>query len=371
MAKAKAKQPTKRLADAEVKLQPIETFRILAQDGTVVNKEDMPELSDDQLRELMRRMVFTRVWDQRAVNLARQGRLGFYAPVSGQEATMIGSEFALNKDDFILPGYRDIPQLYWHGYPMYQAFLWSRGHQHGGEIPEDVHVLVPQIIIGAQYVQTSGVAMAFKQRGEKRVAITYTGDGGSSQGDFYEAMNFAGVYKLPAIFVVQNNRYAISTPVEIQTAAGSIAQKGIAAGIRSIQVDGMDVLAVYKTVSDAAERARNGEGPTLIEALNYRLGPHSMSGDDPTRYRAKEEPTEWEAKEPLIRFRKYLESKNLWTEEDENSVIEEAKQEVADAIKKAETYEKMTIAGLIDSMFEVTPPHLEEQKAAYLGKEGK
>jgi len=365
---AKTKQ-LGRFGTAEVRLEPIEPFSILNEEGKVVNKSEMPELSDEQLRELMKRMVFTRVWDQRAVGLARQGRLGFYAPVSGQEATMIGSQYALKKEDTIMPGYRDIPQLYWHGYPLYQAFLWSRGHQHGGEIPEDVNVLMPQIIIGAQYVQTAGVAMAFKKRGEKRVVITFTGDGGSSQGDFYEAMNFAGVYNLPAIFVVQNNGYAISTPYEKQTAAKTIAQKGVAAGIRSVQVDGMDVLAVYKVVSEAAELARNGEGPTLIEAINYRLGPHSMSGDDPTRYRSKDEPTEYEKKEPLVRFRKFLESKGLWTEEDENQVIEEAKQTVADAVKKADQYKKMTIAGLIDSMYEVTPPHLEEQKKEYM-KEG-
>jgi pyruvate dehydrogenase E1 component alpha subunit len=355
---------------AEVSLKPLEPFAILSPEGEVINEEHMPELSDEQLRELMRRMVFTRTWDQRAVSLARQGRLGFYAPVSGQEATMIGSEYALNKDDFILPGYRDIPQIYWHGYPMYQGFLWSRGHQHGGEIPEDVHVLVPQIIIGAQYVQTSGVAMAFKRRGEKRVAITFTGDGGSSQGDFYEAMNFAGAYQLPAVFVVQNNGYAISTPFRKQTAAKSVAQKGVAAGIRSVQVDGMDVLAVYRVVKDAADRARNGEGPTLIEAINYRLGAHSMSGDDPSRYRPEDEPGQYEKIEPLVRFRKYLQSKGLWTEEDENQVIEEAKQTVSEEIKKADKYEKMTISGLIDSMFEVTPPNLERQKAEYT-KEGK
>lgn len=356
--------------NAEVRLQPIEPFTILSVEGKVVNKEAMPELSDEQLRELMRRMVFTRVWDQRAVNIARQGRLGFYAPVSGQEATMIGSEFALNKEDFILPGYRDIPQLYWHGYPMYQAFLWSKGHIHGGQIPEGVNVLMPQIIIGAQYVQTAGVAMAFKQRGEKRVAITFTGDGGSSQGDFYEAMNFAGVFNLPAIFVVQNNGYAISTPFKKQTIAGSVAQKGVAAGIRSIQVDGFDVLAVYQAVADAAERARNGEGPTLIEAINYRLGPHSMSGDDPTRYRAKDEPSQFDEKEPLVRFRRFLESKGLWTEEDENKVVEEAKQAVTDALKKAESYEKMTVGQLIDVMYEEIPPHLEKQRAEFT-KEGK
>lgn len=358
------------LAGAELQVQEVQAFQVLSPNGTVVNEADVPALSDERLRELMRRMVYTRVWDQRAVGLARQGRLGFYAPVSGQEASMIGSQFALEKEDFILPGYRDIPQLHFHGYPMYQGFLWSRGHQHGGQIPEGVNILMPQIIIGAQYVQTAGVAMAFKRRGEKRIAITYTGDGGSSQGDFYEAMNFAGVFKLPAVFIVQNNRYAISTPVSKQTVAKTIAQKGLAAGIRSVQVDGMDVLAVYAAVRDARERALNGE-PTLIETLCYRLGPHSMSGDDPTRYRIKDESPAYEENEPLIRFRKYLESKNLWTEEDENKVIEEAKAAVADAIKKADQYEKMNIPSLIDTVFETTPAHLEEQKQEYLAKEGK
>jgi pyruvate dehydrogenase E1 component alpha subunit len=366
------------MSNVKVKEQPryqvqagtVEPLSILGLDGSVQNPEAMPNLSDEQLRELMHRMVFTRVWDQRAVSLGRQGRLGFYAPVAGQEASMLGSQFVLKKEDWILPGYRDIPQIHWHGYPLYQGFLYSRGHQHGGEIPEGVNVLPPQIIIGAQYVQAAGVAMGLKRRGQKALAITYTGDGGSSQGDFYEAMNFAGVYKLPAIFVVQNNRYAISTPVEKQTAAETIAHKAVAVGIPGIQVDGMDVLAVYKVVSDAAERARNGEGPTLIETMTYRFGPHSMSGDDPTRYRTKDEQGEWEQKDPLVRFRKYLESKKLWSEEDEVRTIEEAKNAVADAIKKADTYTKMTMSGLIDSMYEQTPAILEEQKA-WFAKEGK
>jgi pyruvate dehydrogenase E1 component alpha subunit len=354
----------------EVQVGAVEPLSILAPDGTVTNSELMPSLTNEQLRELMYRMVFTRVWDQRAVSLGRQGRLGFYAPVSGQEASMLGSQFALKKEDWILPGYRDIPQIHWHGYPLYQGFLYSRGHQHGGEIPEGVNVLPPQIIIGAQYVQTAGVAMGLKKRGIQGVAITYTGDGGSSQGDFYEAMNFSGAFKLPAVFIVQNNRYAISTPVELQSAAKSLAQKAVAAGIPGYQVDGMDVLAVYKVVSEAVERARSGQGPTLIETLTYRFGPHSMSGDDPTRYRTKVEQGEWEQKDPLVRFRKFLESKKLWTEEDENKTIEEAKNAVAEAIKKADTYEKMTIPGLIDTMYEQTPSTLEEQKA-WFAKEGK
>ncbi|MFE5323289.1 pyruvate dehydrogenase (acetyl-transferring) E1 component subunit alpha [Paenibacillus sp. NPDC056579] len=352
----------------EVAVSKVTPLSVLAPDGTVVNEQEMPKLTDDQLKELMRRMVFTRTWDQRAVNLTRQGRLGFYAPVSGQEASMVGSEFALNKDDFICPGYRDMPQIVWHGLPMYQAFLYSRGHQHGGQIPADVHVLMPQIIIGAQILHAMGVAMAFKKRGEKRVTITYTGDGGSSEGDFYEGLNFAGAFKLPSIFVVQNNGYAITTPFAKQTAAESVAHKAVAAGIKGVQVDGMDVLAVVKAVQDAAERGRNGEGATLIEMITYRFLPHSMSGDDPSKYRTKEETADWEAtRDPLNRFRTYLTAKGLWSEEEENKVVEEAKATVAEQIKKAEETEKMTVPGLIDSMFETTPSHLAEQKADYIG----
>lgn len=349
----------------EIQLKEFEKLTVLSPDGKIVNEEAMPELDDDQLRELMRRMVFTRVWDQRAVSLQRQGRLGFYAPVSGQEASMIGSQFVLDKGDFILPGYRDMPQIVWHGYPMYQAFLYSKGHQHGGQVPEDVNVLMPQIIIGAQIVQSTGVAMGLKMKGTNNLAITYTGDGGSSQGDFYEGMNFAGAFNLPVIFMVQNNGYAISTPVNKQTAAESLAQKGIAAGIRSVLIDGMDVLAVAKATQEAAAYARAGEGPTLIEAITYRYGPHSMSGDDPTKYRDKEEEEKWKEVDPLIRFRKYLEEKDLWTEADEEKTIEEARETVAEQIKKAESVEKMTIPGLIDSMFEHTPADLEEQKKEF------
>ncbi|BCJ85094.1 pyruvate dehydrogenase (acetyl-transferring) E1 component subunit alpha [Effusibacillus dendaii] len=346
-------------------------LQIISPDGKVNSKQLMPDLSDDQLRELMRRMVFTRIWDQRAISLNRQGRLGFYAPVAGQEGTMIGSQFALQKDDFILPGYRDIPQIVWHGLPLYQAFLYSRGHQLGNRYADDLPILMPQIIIGAQIVQTAGVALGIKLRGKKQVAITYTGDGGTSQGDFYEGLNFAGAFNVPAIFVVQNNGYAISVPREKQTKAATLAQKGVAAGITSLQVDGMDVLAVYKAVHDAAERARNGEGPTLIEALTYRYGPHTMAGDDPTRYRTAGEGSEWEQKDPLIRFRKYLETKKIWSQQDEEAVIEEAKQAVADAIKKADEMPKMEVGDLIDSVFEKTPPHMEEQKQWFAAKEGK
>lgn len=361
--------------DATKQLEQIseqfQTIQVLNEEGEVVNEAAMPDLSDEQLQELMSRMVYTRILDQRSISLNRQGRLGFYAPTAGQEASQLASQFALEKEDFILPGYRDVPQMIWHGLPLYQAFLFSRGHFQGNQIPEGVNVISPQIIIGAQIIQAAGVALGMKKRGAKSVAITYTGDGGASQGDFYEGINFAGAFKAPAIFVVQNNRFAISTPVEKQSAAKTIAQKAVAAGIPGVQVDGMDPLAVYSAVKEARERAINGEGPTLIETLTYRYGPHTMAGDDPTRYRTSDLDNEWEKKDPLVRFRKFLEKKGIWNEEKENEVIERAKEDIKEAIKKADEAPKQKVTDLISNMYEKMPQNLEEQYAIYKEKESK
>ncbi|PXW92638.1 pyruvate dehydrogenase E1 component alpha subunit [Streptohalobacillus salinus] len=347
------------------------TFQILNEEGKIVNEEKMPDLSEDELKELMTRMVYTRILDQRSIALNRQGRLGFYAPTAGQEASQLGSQFALEQDDFLLPAYRDVPQLIWQGLPLYKAFLWSRGHYVGSQMPEEVNALTPQIIIGAQYVQTAGVALGIKKRNEKRVAITYTGDGGTSQGDFYEGMNFAGAFNAPAIFIAQNNRFAISTPVEKQTAAKTLAQKAVAAGIEGIQVDGMDVLAVYVATKEARDRAVNGEGPTLIETLTYRYGPHTMAGDDPTRYRTEDLDSEWEQKDPLVRFRKYLEEKGIWSEDQENEIIEKAKADIKEAIKQADDTPKQKVTDLISNMYETLPANLQEQMEEYKAKESK
>ncbi|MFJ5713471.1 pyruvate dehydrogenase (acetyl-transferring) E1 component subunit alpha [Neobacillus sp. NPDC093127] len=361
--------------DAKKVLQAVEdqfqTLQILNEEGEVVNESAMPDLTDEQLQELMRRMVYTRILDQRSISLNRQGRLGFYAPTAGQEASQLASQFALEKEDFILPGYRDVPQIIWHGLPLYQAFLWSRGHLQGGQIPEGVNIAIPQIIIGAQYVQTAGVALGMKKRGAKAVAITYTGDGGTSQGDFYEGINFAGAFNAPAIFIVQNNRFAISTPVDKQSAAKTLAQKAVAAGIPGIQVDGMDPLAVYAATREARVRAINGEGPTLIETLTYRYGPHTMAGDDPTRYRTADLDNEWEKKDPLVRFRKFLENKGIWSEEKENEVIEKAKEDIKEAIKKADAAPKQKVTDLISIMHEEMPFNLKEQYEIYKEKESK
>ncbi|QRN49532.1 pyruvate dehydrogenase (acetyl-transferring) E1 component subunit alpha [Macrococcoides bohemicum] len=352
--------------------EKFEVVQVLDLDGNVVNDAYMPELTDEQLVELMERMVWTRVLDQRSISLNRQGRLGFYAPTAGQEASQLASHYALEKDDFILPGYRDVPQLIWQGLPLTKAFLWSRGHYLGSQMPEGMNALAPQIIIGAQYIQTAGVALGLKKRGTQAVAITYTGDGGTSQGDFYEGINFASAYKAPAIFVIQNNNYAISTPRSKQTAAKTLAQKAVAAGIPGIVVDGMDALAVYFATKEARDRAIAGEGPTLIETITYRYGPHTMAGDDPTRYRTSDEDAEWVKKDPLVRFRKFLENKGLWTEDKENEIIEKAKEDIKNAIKEADATPKQTVSQLIELMYtEEMPFHLKEQYEIYKEKESK
>ncbi len=370
-----ASKQQKVLFEAEKQLdivnEQFKTLQILNEEGEVVNESAMPDLTDEQLQELMKRMVYTRILDQRSISLNRQGRLGFYAPTAGQEASQLASQFALEKEDFILPGYRDVPQMIWHGLPLSQAFLFSRGHFAGNQIPEGFIVISPLIIIGAQYVQWAGVALGMKKNNSKAVAVTYTGDGGTSQGDFYEGINFAGAFKAPAIFIVQNNRFAISTPVEVQSASRTLAQKAVAAGIPGVQVDGMDPLAVYAVVKEARERAINGEGPTLIETLTYRYGPHTMAGDDPTRYRTADLDNEWEKKDPLVRFRKFLEGKGLWSEEKENEIIEQAKEDIKQAIKEADNTPKQKVTDLITNMFETLPPNLEEQYEIYAEKESK
>lgn len=347
------------------------TYQVLDKDGKVVNKDLVPDLSDDELVELMTRMVWSRVLDQRSTALNRQGRLGFFAPTAGQEASQLASHFAFEKEDVLLPGYRDVPQLVQHGLPLKEAFLWSRGHAAGNFYPPELKALPPQIIIGAQYVQAAGVALGLKKRNKKNVVFTYTGDGGSSQGDFYEAINFAGAYRANAVFYIQNNGYAISTPRDVQSAAKTLAQKAAAAGIPGIQVDGMDPLAVYMVSKAAREWAANGNGPVLIETLTYRYGPHTLSGDDPTRYRSKESDSEWQQKDPLVRFRNYLTEKGLWSEEKEEQVIEQTKEDVKNAIAEADRVPKQKVSDFLKNMFEVQPQNIKEQIAIYEAKESK
>lgn len=346
--------------------------QILDKDGKVVNEDIMPDLSDEDLVELMERMVWSRTLNDRSLALARQGRLGFYAPTKGQEASQLASHYAFKKQDWLFPGYRDTPQLIQHGLPLSKAFLWSRGHVEGNDYEEDLHALPPQIIIGAQYIQAMGNAVGQKLNGkEDEVTFTYTGDGGSSQGDTMEGMNFASRYKAPAVFFIQNNGYAISTPRHKQTGAKTLAQKAAAFGIPGVQVDGMDPLAVYAVSKQAREWAAAGNGPVLIETVTSRMGAHSTSGDDPKLYREQESFDYWDERDPIKRFRTYLTEKGLWSEEKEEELIEQTKQEVKDAAKEADKTPKMKISGLLESMYEEPGQNISEQIEKFQAKENK
>ncbi|KRN89384.1 pyruvate dehydrogenase (acetyl-transferring) E1 component subunit alpha [Ligilactobacillus ceti] len=351
------------------KTPKITKVSILDQDGKIIDDDLMPDLSDEELVSLFKKMIWSRVLNDRSTKLNRQGRLGFFAPTLGQEASQVASEFAMDKQDFLLPAYRDVPQLVLHGLPLSKAFLWSRGHIEGNKYAEDLAALPPQIIIGAQYVQAAGVALGLKKKGQANVAYTYTGDGGTSQGDFYEGINFAGAFKAPALFFVQNNHYAISVPREKQTAAQTLAQKAIAAGIPGIQVDGMDALAVYAVTKAARDWVVAGNGPILIETLTYRLGAHTLSGDDPKRYRSQEEWEKWNKKDPLNRMRKYLEDKDLWNEEEEDIWVNEVNAQIDEAINEAEQVERQKVSEYLQHTYVDTPANIQAQIEKFQAKE--
>lgn len=347
------------------------TLQVLDETGEVVNPDMMPDLSDDQLVDLFKQMVWSRILDDRSTKLNRQGRLGFFAPTAGEEASQMGSNYAMTKDDFLLGGYRDVPELVKHGLPLAKAFMWSKGMVNGNKYPESLNAVPPQIIIGAQYVQTAGVALGLKKKGAKALAYTYTGDGGTSQGDFYEGMNFAGAFKAPALFVVQNNLYAISVPRKLQTAAPVLAQKAIGVGIPSIVVDGMDALAVYAAAKQARDYIVAGNGPVLLETLTYRYGPHTLSGDDPKRYRTAEEEEAWHKKDPLVRMRNFLTKKGIWSEDQEKAYEKEVDAEIDAAIQEVEAQAPESVVEYLQDEYVDTPAAIQAQIDEAKAKEDK
>lgn len=346
---------------------PIRT--VLSPEGEVLDPKAMEQVDDDLLVELMEDMTWAHVFDQRIIMLNRQGALGNYAPAGGQEASQFASLKALKDQDLLVPTYRDLAPLIKHGVPMHRAFLWWRGHIAGNIYPEEANVWVPQVIVGATFLHATGAAMAMARKGEDRVVMAYLGDGATSQGDFYEGINFAGVYKAPVIGIIQNNQYAISVPVTHQTAAQTLAQKGVAAGIPAIRVDGNDPIAMYLTVKSAREYAVNGGGPVLIEAVTYRTGAHTMS-DEPSRYREDPEVELWTNKSALRRLREVLTEKKLWTLEREEEIAEQVKAEIKDALKEMGKEPAQKVTDFLKVMYEEPPINIQEQIATYSAKEG-
>lgn len=336
-------------------------LQVLDAEGNV-NKSLEPQLDGELLKRAYRTMLTARIADDKAVKLQRQGRLGAYPPSKGQEASQLGPAMALGEGDWVVPAFRELTALIWRGVPLYNLYLYWSGNETGNKYPDGVTVMPGIVPVGDQIPHAVGISYASKYRGEKIVALTYFGDGGSSQGSFHEGLNLAGVLKTPTIFVCQNNQYAISVPRAQQTASKTIAQKAIAYGFPGILVDGNDVLALFLAASKAVERARAGEGPTLIESYTYRLGDHTTS-DDATRYRTEEELRQWETKDPIKRFRRYLEGRGLWGEEMEKTAVAEVTKHVEEESERALSQTPQTIDDVFNYTYKDMPPRLVEQLA--------
>jgi pyruvate dehydrogenase E1 component alpha subunit len=298
----------------------------------------IPSLSDDETKNIFKVLVLARTFDQRALSLQREGRIGTYPSILGQEASQIGSALAAEKQDWLFTTFRESGVYVALGYPLHLLFQYWAGDERGMNIPEGMNIFPLSIPVGTQITHAVGAAMAAKYRKDRAGVLVYFGDGGSSRGDFHEGLNMAGVFKLPVVFLCQNNQWAISLRREQQTAAKTIAQKAIAYGFEGLQVDGNDVLAVYKATKDALNKAKDGGGPTLIECFTYRMSDHTTS-DDASRYRPKEEIEIWKARDPLLRLRLFMEKKKLWTEVYQKDVEARSKAAVDEAQKKAETAE--------------------------------
>jgi 2-oxoisovalerate dehydrogenase E1 component alpha subunit len=314
-----------------------------------------------ELVKMYRMMVLVRAFDTKAVNLQRIGKLGTYPPALGHEAVQVAAGAALKHEDCIAPVYREIGTQMWRGVKMSEILSYWGGDERGNDFSGPKHDFPWCVPIGTQTLHAAGAALAYKIRGEKRVALAYIGDGGTSEGSFYEAINVAGVQKLPAVFLITNNQWAISVPLKNQTACETLAQKAVAAGIPGVQVDGNDFIACRHIIGEAVERARNGGGPTVVEAMTYRLSDHTTA-DDATRYRPAEEVQSYWALEPFKRTRIYLESLGLWSENDETQLKAECASKVEAAVEEFFNLSKQGPDAMFDYLFANPPRNLLAQK---------
>lgn len=344
----------------------IEHLSILNERGELDQSLE-PAIPDALLLKLHRTMLLARRFDERLLSLQRQGRIGTFPPISGQEAAHLGAAAVLRPSDWIVPAFREMAADIWRGRSLESIIMYNNGFSEGGRIPADHNDMPISVPVGSQILHAVGIAWAMRYRGKDDVAMTFFGDGATSQGDFHEGLNFAGVFQLPVVFVCQNNQWAISIPRSKQTRSKTLAQKAIAYGIPGIQVDGNDILAVYAAASEAVERARAGGGATLIECVTYRLAMHTTA-DDPKRYRPDAEVEEWRRKDPITRFQSYLMAKGLLSEDAVKAEEATIAAEIQAAVDRAE--EEMKGLGdpllMFEHAFAEMPACLEEQRADFI-----
>ena len=340
-----------------IKKFEINRLEVMNEKG-IVNKKLMPKLSKEDIKKIYEAIILTRVFDKKAIALQRQGRLGTYASMLGQEASIIGSAYALKSSDWIIPSFRESGIFLLRNYPIDSFFQFWAGDENGMGFTKDINMLPIAIPVGTQLLHAVGMAFASKFKNQNDVFMAFFSDGATSTGDFHEALNLASVYKLPVIFICQNNQYAISTPVKKQTGSETIAQKAIAYGIQGIQVDGNDVFAVYSAVKYASEKARKNN-PILVECLTYRINDHTTS-DDSKKYRDEKEVSLWKLKDPLERLRKYMEKNKMLSKEYEKSVLEASDKIIEEAVIKAES-KNVNPEEMFSYIFDELTPNLKSQ----------
>ncbi|MCL5774493.1 MAG: pyruvate dehydrogenase (acetyl-transferring) E1 component subunit alpha [Firmicutes bacterium] len=336
----------------------IEYLQVLDENG-VCDESLKPPLSDDDVKKMYEAMVFARVFDETLLKLQREGRMYTFASLRGQEASQIGPAYALSADDWLVPSYRESGANLLKGTPPEVLYVYFAGDERGNSIPSPVKHLPVAVPVGTQTLHAVGIAWAAKMRGEKSAVLSFCGDGATSKGDFHEALNFAGVYKTPNVFMVINNGWAISLPRSKQTAAETLAQKAIAYGLRGIQVDGNDVFATYSAVKEALEFAYRGV-PSVIECVTYRMSDHTTS-DDAKKYRDPEEVELWRKRDPIDRLKKYMYAKGIMNKEYEEKVQQNSEKRISEAVKKAEAIQEQEPIDLFKYVYADMPLRLKEQ----------
>ncbi|MCY8232440.1 pyruvate dehydrogenase (acetyl-transferring) E1 component subunit alpha [Priestia endophytica] len=346
-------------------------FRIVNEEGQLTDEKYKERMTEDLVKKFYYNMVRIRTFDRKAISLQRQGRLGTYAPFEGQEASQVGSALALEKDDWVFPTYRDHGATLTFGANMARTYLYWNGRVEGCVPEAGKKIFPPAVPIATQLPHAAGAAMAEQRKGTKNAAIAYFGDGATSEGDFHEGLNFASVFQAPVIFFNQNNGFAISVPIEKQMNSKTVAQKAIAYDMPSIRVDGNDVFAVYFQTREGLDRARDGGGPTLIEAITWRYGAHTTA-DDPTKYRDQSDSDKIrETQDPLLRVERYMKRNNLWDEEWIAKIIGEVTSEVEQAIKEMEAFPNPNVNDLFDYVFEKPVWPITKQKEQYFQLNGR
>ncbi len=339
-----------------------EMFRILDIKGNLINSNYKQIASNDQLKEGYKYMVLSRQQDNYMTQLQRQGRMLTFAPNFGEEALQVATSMNFKKGDWFIPAFRSNATMLQLGVPLKNQFLYWNGNEEGSKMPKDVNVLPINIPIATQFSHAAGIAYAMKLKGDKNVAVSFIGNGGTSEGEFYEALNTSSIHKWPVVYCVNNNQWAISTPNHLESGSKTIAAKAVAAGIPGIRVDGNDLLASFDVMKEAMEYARSGKGPILIEFVTWREGPHTTS-DNPRIYRTEKEEEEAEKWEPFHRIEKYLNDKNILNKKEKEKIWKEKLEEVKKAFQESlQELENIKINDVFDYTYEKLTPELKEQK---------